>query len=55
MSLPLKLAIADNDLTPEDLESLLDELPSLQTLVLEECELLETYNVSCSCLCPEHM
>ena len=47
----LPLTHADIALTPEKLVSLLDELPSLRTLVLEYCsELLETHDVSwCPC------
>ena len=53
----IPLALADCDLTHEDLVSLLDGLPSLRTLVLEYSPELMTMvdDVSWSCLCSEHM
>ena len=47
--------ITDFALTPEELVSLLDELQSLQMIVLRYCgQPLETHIVSWSCVCTEH-
>ena len=46
LCLPPTLTLADINLTPYDLMSLLDELPSLQSLVLDECDIFPHY-VSC--------